>query len=538
MSKQVTVVGSGASGVHFARTALALGHRVTMVDVGHERPAAVLPDADFTSLRERLENPAGYFLGAGFQGVVTPSHDREYYGFPPGKDYVFRTPPGFGFSASGFAPLFSFARGGLAEAWTGGCYPFSDDDLRDFPFDHAALAPSYGEVARRIGVTGVTDDLSRFMPVHDGLLPPLALDDHSAELLEGYQRQRHYFQKGLGCYIGRTRVATLSIPFGDRQECTYLGRCLWGCPREALYTPSITLRECLGDPGFTYLPGLEVRHFRVDPERRITAVVAISLEDGSWREIPVERLVLAAGTLQSAGIVLRSVHAATGEVARLPGLMDNRQVLVPFVNLRRVGRRYRADRYQYHLLGLGLASEDPRAHVHGQLTTLKTALMHPIIQQLPFDLRTSLGIARAAHGALGVVNLNFHDTRREQNAVTLAEEGGALRVAIEYAPPADEPARLGDAVRRLRAALWRLGCLVPPGMAHMRPMGASVHYAGTFPMTRDPRPWTTDDGGRSRDFSNLWFADGSTFPSLPAKNLTFTLMANATRIAHGALAEG
>ncbi|HEY9519434.1 MAG TPA: hypothetical protein VIQ98_09235, partial [Gemmatimonadales bacterium] len=334
MSTQLTVVGSGASGVHFARTALGLGHRVTMIDVGHQRPAPVLPEAGFLALREGLDNPAGYFLGTEFQGVVTPGHG-EYYGFPPGKDYVFRTPAGFGFSARGFAPLFSFARGGLAEAWTGGCYPFSDDDLRDFPFDHAGLAPFYGEVARRIGVTGVEDDLTRFMPVHDGLLPPLELDEHSAELLDGYRQQRHYFQTALGCYVGRTRVATLSVPFGDRQECTYLGRCLWGCPREALYTPSITLRECLADPGFTYLPGLDVRHFRVDAERRVTAIVAASLDDGSVREIPVERLVLAAGTLQSAGIVLRSVHAATGEVARLPGLMDNRQVLVPFVNLRR-----------------------------------------------------------------------------------------------------------------------------------------------------------------------------------------------------------
>jgi choline dehydrogenase-like flavoprotein len=50
-------------------------------------------------------------------------------------------------------------------------------------------------------------------------------------------------------------------------------------------------------------------------------------------------------------------------------------------------------------------------------------------------------------------------------------------------------------------------------------------------MTAAPRPWTTDPLGRSRDFENLWIADGSTFPSLPAKNLTFTLMANASRIA-------
>jgi len=538
VSVRVLVVGSGASGVHFARTALDLGHEVTMVDVGHERPAPVLPEADFAGLKDQLADPADYFLGSKFQGLVAPGHDREYYGFPPGKDYVFQTPPGFGFQASGFAPLFSFARGGLAQVWTGGCYPFSDDDLQDFPFDHAALAPHYAKVARRIGVTGVEDDLARFLPVHDGLLPPLELDSHSAELLAGYERQRRYFQERLGCYVGRTRVATLSQPLGDRHECTYLGRCLWGCPREALYTPSMTLRECQEHPAFTYLPGLEVRHFVADGERRIRSLVALPVQGGAPRELPVDRLVLTAGTLQSAAIVLRSIHAATGEVVHLPGLMDNRQILVPFVNLHRVGRRYRSDRYQYHLIGLGLASADSRTHIHGQLTTLKTALMHPIVQQLPFDLRTSLRIARAAHGALGVVNLNFHDTRREENAVTLADVQGELRIAVRYAPPADEPARLAGAMRRLRAALWRLGCFVPPGMAHVRPMGASVHYAGTFPMTREARPWTTDPEGRSRDFPNLWFADGSSFPFLPAKNLTFTLMANATRVAHHAVASG
>jgi choline dehydrogenase-like flavoprotein len=29
----------------------------------------------------------------------------------------------------------------------------------------------------------------------------------------------------------------------------------------------------------------------------------------------------------------------------------------------------------------------------------------------------------------------------------------------------------------------------------------------------------------------VWIADGAGFPTLPAKNLTFTLMANATRMA-------
>ena len=65
-------------------------------------------------------------------------------------------------------------------------------------------------------------------------------------------------------------------------------------------------------------------------------------------------------------------------------------------------------------------------------------------------------------------------------------------------------------------------------------MGASVHYAGTLPMTSREGAWTTRPDGSSRDFRNLHIADGATFPFLPAKNVTFTLMANAVRIARQA----
>jgi choline dehydrogenase-like flavoprotein len=38
----------------------------------------------------------------------------------------------------------------------------------------------------------------------------------------------------------------------------------------------------------------------------------------------------------------------------------------------------------------------------------------------------------------------------------------------------------------------------------------------------------------SNYFENLFVVDGSGFPFLPAKNLTFTLMANAVRVAREA----
>ena len=88
-----------------------------------------------------------------------------------------------------------------------------------------------------------------------------------------------------------------------------------------------------------------------------------------------------------------------------------------------------------------------------------------------------------------------------------------------------------SALGRIRRALMWLGCAVPPGTTHVRPMGSSVHYAGTLPMSEEPKPLTVSPECRSHDFENLYLVDGSTFPFLPAKNITFTLMANAIRVA-------
>ena len=532
---QVLVVGSGPSAVHFAETALAKGWAVTMVDVGRQAPAPVLPDARFDQLKDELDDPAGYFLGGDYSGVVLPDFDKEYYGIPPSKQYVFEDPAVFSSLSDGFDPLFSLARGGLAQAWTAGCYPFNDAELSDFPFGYDRIGPHYDEVARRIGVTGAIDDLAPFMPVHANLLPPIPLDAHSALLARQYARKRAGLNTRLGAYFGRTRVATLSQDTDDRQACTRLGRCLWGCPRHSLYTPSQTLAALTGRTHFRYVPNVEVGHFDVDGSGRAVRLHARDVTTGEQVQWPVDELVLAAGALGTTRIVLGSVRAATGERLRLTGLMDNRQVLVPFLSLRMLGQRYDPGTYQYHLLGMGLAQPEAKEYVHGQITTLKTALMHPIIQQLPFDLRSSLLISRTTHAALGVVNVNLHDTRRDSNWVELDDSGESARLRIRYQPDDAEASRLGAALSRVGRALWQLGCILPPGMQHVRPMGASVHYAGTLPMTTTGGRWTTDAQGRSRAFPNVIVADGAAFPFLPAKNLTFTLMANASRIAEEAL---
>ncbi len=531
--ERVLIVGSGASAVHFALTVLQKGYRVLMLDVGHLGPEPVNPADSFAQLKRTLPDPVGYFLGNRFESVRYPEDRQEYYGFPPSKQHIFATLPRFLTRARGFEPLSSFARGGLAEAWTGGVYPFNDDELADFPLSYGDLAPYYELVAKRIGITGEADDLARFMPVHETLMDPLELDEHSHVLVQAYEARKDFLNRTLKCYLGRSRVATLSRDKNDRKACSYLGRCLWGCPTGSLYTPTATLRDCLTFDTFQYVSGRYVTHFKFDARRRVTSVVAESVETGAPEELSVDRLVLAAGTLSSSKIFMDSIFRQSGEVVTLPGLMDNRQILMPFVNQDMLCKPYNPNTYQYHQLCLGIEDETPREYVHAQITTLKTALIHPIVQNVPCDLATSLYLFRHLHAALGLVNINLHDTRRSDSRLTLEvdRQDTVSRLAVEYVPSLGEASRIRRITRRVKHALRALNCHVPPLMTHIRPMGASVHYAGTLPMSDSRATFTTSRYGQSHDFPNLFFVDGTVLPFLPAKNVTFTLMANATRVA-------
>jgi choline dehydrogenase-like flavoprotein len=297
------------------------------------------------------------------------------------------------------------------------------------------------------------------------------------------------------------------------------------------------LAELRFNPKLSYRPGALVSHLSLTNGEEVEAAV-LSGGDGQER-ISADLFVLAAGTIPTAGIFLRSYWARDGDAPVLRGLMDNRQVLLPIINLAMLGRPYSPESYQYHQLALGLNTERAFDYVHGQVTMLTTATAHPVIKQLPFGLSPARAIFAELRSALGIVNLNFSDTRRPENRLFLdpekrTEDGWPI-LRIKYDPPAGEKGKISDAIRRTRRLMRELRAPCIPGMAQVRPMGSSVHYAGTLPMQNDRAAHSVSPDGRSQDFSNLVIADGSVFPALPAKNLTFTLMANATRIARATL---
>lgn len=210
--------------------------------------------------------------------------------------------------------------------------------------------------------------------------------------------------------------------------------------------------------------------------------------------------------------------------------MDNRQIMMPFLSLNLLGQPVETHSYQFHQLAIGVERPRPEEYVHGQITTLKSASIHPIVQSFPLDMRSAIRAFRLCHGALGVANVWLHDRRAAHNLVTIRPRPGGRETDLVIRHRAEDRGRVADAIKVVRAALFKLGCFVPGAMTRVLQSGASVHYAGTIPMQAEARRFTCTPNCGSHDFRSLYFADGVTFPFLRAKNLTFTLMANAIRV--------
>lgn len=554
-AEPIVIVGSGASGVHFARTLLQKGYHVRMIDVGRSGAEPELPDTTFSGLKSTLDDPARFFLGESFQDLVfrndsdgynmrwpwsnrsqrtqPPDQSDALHGFGQHLANVFEPMPGYGMDSDGFAPVMSFARGGLAEAWAAGAFAFNESELQSFPFSFNELRPHYDAVAQSIGVSGESDDLDEFTPFHDHLQPSLELNEHAACLLDRYRTRRAVIRNRLNCVVGRSRVATLTQDLNGRRACNNLGRCMTGCPRASIYSPRFTLEVCQTFPNFEYIPGWLVNHFRVSQANEVESIVARKVGADEETEIPVGTLILAAGTLSTGRIMLESIRQNTGAIKKLHGLMDTRMLLVPFFTPSMLCKSPQLDHYQYHHLAIALNVPGFSEVAHGQITTMTGTAVHAAAQGLGFDLKTALYFFRHMRSALGVVMVALGDTRREENFLTLAAKSRAndSRLVARYVPDPFEGQKIRKTVRQIRKLLKQLGCIVPPGKTHIRPAGTGIHYAGTLPMAPSPESLQVDPNCRSADFSNLFIADGSTFPSLPGKGLTFSLMANAARVA-------
>jgi choline dehydrogenase-like flavoprotein len=516
----IIVVGSGP-GATFAAYG-ARGRRILVLDVGHDAPACPELSGNAYDLRRRKEDLFPSLIGENFEGL----HNLHRRAISlklkaPALSYVVRdweraTPV----ASDSFEGAISLAKGGLANAWGAGVYRFTDRDLAGFPVGADELRPFYEEAGALMGISGANDDdLAPYFEKDAALLPPLRLSRFFTEMMRRYERHRPLFRNEQ-VLMGRPRAAVLTEPREGREAYGYGNWEFFRSRDPAVYTPAYTMEEMIRAGAVQYRGGHLVTRFRETEDG--VEVYSRPLEAGAAAgEEQVSRartLLLGAGALNTARIALESNRDYQ---TRLP-VLDNPMACIPFFHLASVGKPL--ETADTSLAQLMLVTEDAAwgEPLQGSLYGTTGPLRSDLIANLPLSLRANLVWSKYLAPAMGLLML-FYPGRQSPASYLRLRSSGALEVELPREP-------LQDAERRLIRLFRKMGYLAHPALTQRPGSGAGLHYAGTLPMRASPGRYETDVQGLLAGSKRVHIVDGACFSRLPAKNLTFTIMANALRI--------
>jgi choline dehydrogenase-like flavoprotein len=523
------VVGSGPAGVGAALALLERGEPVTLLDVGREL------EPEFAAAPHELAALPYERWPAGTRDRLAAIAGPTRHGFPMktnfGSDFAYREAPDLmPLDVHDADILVSLARGGLSNVWGANLVSFCDADLRDWPLARDDLAPAYRAVLRHVPLSAERDDLEALLPLYTERLEPRPLSEQARLVLNDLGAQRDAV-RARGWTFGASRLAVRTSASASDPGCVRCGLCLHGCPYDLIYGSQHTLSRLESDPRFRYLNGHYVTRFR----ETATGVEAeaVRVADRATARFTGERLFVGAGVYSTARLVLESLEHYGQEAI----MLESQYFLIPMLHDRQVANA--PDERLQTLSQVCLRLRDPevcRDDVHLLVYTY-SRLVQSAVDASPARLVPPL--ARALPGRLLALQGYLHSNASARLALSVhrAERGPAVlrvegRTNRETVPT----------IRRLESRLRRLGREMRarpiPFMTRIAAPGKSYHTGGTFPMRADPGPRDTDRLGRPAGLARVHLVDASVFPTVPATNLTLTVMANAYRIAaaSGALA--
>ena len=517
----IIIVGSGAAGTAAALELMRQGLRPLLLDVGHRDPALVARVTGNLYEYRKRHDTFDLYIGSDYRGVSDVLTGRTGVAKLNAPNMAFVTRDAERLSpvdATDFAPIQSFALGGLANAWGAGLYRFVDADLRGFPIRAGDLAPYFDRLAAEIGISGADDDLTPFFGEPGGLQPPLRLSHNAGTAYGRYARKRTGFHRR-GIHIGRPRVGVLSIERDGRPACDYSNLEFWQ-DVPYLYTPRLTLDRMIAANQIAYRPGVLVRAWAETAEG--VTVQAEDVDTGAVLHFHGRRLLLAAGAIGTSKIVLRSHRDFD---TRLP-LLENPAVQIPFVLPAHLGRRLDTGAFGLVQLNLIWQSAVHGKTLQGSILELTSPMRAEFFMRFPLSARANLKLIRYMLPAMIVMQLFFPGDAQPPAELSL-REGGVLR--IEGHPNTIDIQQL----RELLAALRSLGMWTHPMLIYKPETGHAIHYAGTLPMRERPARYQCDPTGKLHGTRHVYIADSANFSSLPSKNMSLGMMANAMRVADG-----
>lgn len=407
-----------------------------------------------------------------------------------------------------------------------------------WPIGHDDLRPYYDRVERCIGVARASGADPLEPPGPPALMPAHPLSTQGRLIADAGRR--------IGLRPFPTPLAINSVPYAGRPACVRCGPCNEQvCPTGARANTAALLSDSALPAGsLTVVNGAKALRIGLRDRHRAASVEWLDLRTRTRQVARVRCVVLAANAVQSAALLLRSAQ---------PGAEDGLGNSTGMVGR---GLSFKVSGYVSGTADVDSALSQPLPpsfplHPHpsahnpdGPFSTVSFS-DHYLDPDAPSGLGGLLYEASDEDRLIqdGRIRLRVHflaaDQPMRDNAVRLARERGPLnlpRIVIDYATHPLDKRRLGYLSRRASELLAKAGADDIRYENSNYQLG-SRHLHGGCRAGTDPAESVVDAWGRVHDLDNVYVVDGGYFPYAGGVNPTFTIQANALRIAHHIAAE-
>lgn len=524
------IIGSGPAAAMAAQTLLESGKEVLVLDVGLLPAPGIseIPDKDFLSIRRENTDQHSYLLGDDFETLST-DQVKPAAQLTPARTYMTQrvselTP----LSSDSFNPVESLAYGGLGVGWGLGCYTYSDAELEKTGLDPDEMREAYNVVSKRIGISTASGSLASL--VNEGLehlLPSLRADNSNERLLRKASKPS-FLKKGF--HSGLPSMAILSRTIEERKACSYHDIEFYSDHGHSCWRPWMTFNELRKSDKLNYINNHLVTKFA--QEDRKVKITAINIDSKKQEHFYAKKVLLGAGSLGNARIVLRS----TPEIEQLP-LLCNPYSYLPCLHVSMIGKALSTFKTSMAQAMMVYDPDQTNTNlVSLAFYTYRSLLLQRLSGMLPFNYASGLKLLKYLQSAFIIAGIHHPDNPSPKKFLSLVADSNSLSRDILQAHYSLEPHELKDLHKHekaVKAYLWRLGCIpikrIDPGY------GGSLHYGGTVPFSDRNEPGTQHRNGSIYGNNRVFILDASGFAFLPAKGVTMSIMANAHRVALNAM---
>jgi len=524
----IYVIGSGPAGVASAIALIRQGLRVTMLDVGKEL------EPDRLALVGQLGQTRPENWDAKTLEFIKGNSCSNASSFPMklcyGSDFPYREAGQVSGAQSAGGTLHSFARGGLSNVWGAAVMPYSKGDIADWPISHDDLVKHYESVSSFMPIAcAKRDDLHDSFPSYSSRCQPLSPTKQAIALMEDLASSKVKLN-AQGIYFGYSRLAVRTFPGNTDNGCEYCGLCMYGCPYKLIYNSTNTLDELQKLPGFRYVKDVLVKKIvEVNGEVKIKAESTIS---GEQIEFLAKRVYLACGVLSTAKIMLESLEAYDYPLK----MLDSQYFLFPFLRFGHIKGVTNERLQTLAQIFIEIADPDISPHtIHLQVYTYSDIYLRTLQEMLGKLYSTFKFAEDILLGRLCAVQGYLHSDVSNTFLLRLRSKAARpndrhLLVEMMNRSPAELRVRRLLAKVQSNAMLFK-GVPISFLLKFGSPGNSCFHSGGTFPMRYSPAAFQSDCLGRPFGYQKVHIVDASVFPSIPATTITFTVMANAHRIA-------